>query len=348
MNASVRPDPPPAPVVVVRDRSRVVDVEARRAHGRDHWVDGTFGRFQQGRRSVVLSPNGPTVFRQERRRRRGGVVDLDAGPGTEVSISGLPPLVDYASGGPVFHDARRNVTLLFYHGEVHHLGDATRFWSFIGLAASRDGGERFSDVGPVVEPHESLGHWLDHSDRSVEIGPGGFVAVDGEFDLFFTDASAPMPVNLGAVHASIDDVVDAAVRSEGVVWRRRRSHTNPFETSDLFPRRWGFHFIRWFDVAVDRASSRRVMIYSCESFGRWNLFATWSLDGTVWSAPAPLLERPSSIERLYVTIDSGRDAPPRYIDARDLTVYVVASRVGGFDRWEDAVVERWDLSISES
>ena len=297
---------------------------------------------------MVLSPNGPNVLRQERRGpRRGGAVEFDDGPGTEVAISGLPPLVDYASGGPVFHDDRRGVTLLFYHGEVHHLGDATRFWSFIGVAASRDGGERFADLGPVVEPHQSLGHWLDHGDRSVEIGSGGFVVVDGEFDLYFTDASAPMPVNLGAVHAPVDEVVDAAVRGEGVEWRRRRSRTNPFDTSDLFPRRWGFHFVRWFDVAVDRETGRRLMIYSCESFGRWNLFVTWSDDGTIWSAPTPLLERPSSVERLYVTIDSGADGVPRHVRASDVEVYVVASAVGGFDRWDDATIERWSLSITE-
>lgn len=348
MSAHDRHDPPSAPVVVVRDRARVVDAEERRSHGRDHWVDGTFGRFEQGRRSVVLSPNGPNVLRQERRRpRRRGVIDLDAGPGTDVAISGLPPLVDYASGGPVFHDDRRGVTLLFYHGEVHHLGDATRFWSFIGVAVSRDAGEHFRDLGPVVEPHESLVHWLDHGDRCVEIGSGGFVVADGEFDLYFTDASAPMPVNLGAVHAPVDEVVDAAVRGEGVAWRRRRSRTNPFDTSDLFPRRWGFHFVRWFDVAVDRETGRRLMIYSCESFGRWNLFVTWSDDGTIWSAPTPLLERPSAVERLYVTIDSGVDGEPRRVVASELSLYVVASAVGGFDRWDDATIERWNLSITE-
>lgn len=348
MSVTRRLAPPPAPVVVVRDRSRAIEAEERRAAGRDHWVDGTFGRFRRGRRTVVLSPNGRTVLRQERRRPRGrDAVELDAGPGTAVVISGLPPLVDYASGGPVFHDERRDVTLLAYHGEVHHLGDATRFWSFIGLAVSRDAGVHFDDLGPVVEPHETLGHWLDHGDRSVEIGSGGFVVADGEIDLFFTDASAPMPVNLGAVHASVDDVVEAAVRGEGVSWQRRRSDTNPFATSDLFPRRWGFHFVRWFDVAVDRDSGRRLLIYSCESFGRWNLFVTWSDDGTVWSAPTPLLERPSSVERLYVTIDSGVDGRPRQVCAAEFTIHVVASSVGGFDRWTDAVIERWILSVTE-
>lgn len=322
------------PLLEVVDRSTVATPQDRRASGLGGWPDGTFGHVRTPEGTVVLAPDGPRTVRHVLPR---GILER-ALPGEPVVIDGLPPLVDHASGGPCLRDPSSGGLVLLYHGEVHRHGEPTEFWSYVGVAASDDGGRSFRHVGVAVEPSVGLGRWLDGGLPSLDVGGGAFVDHDGEVRLFHMDRSARPGLNLGAVRASRAEVLGVASGGPAPRWERLRGADG--SPLDLLPPSAWEHGIWWFDVVRHAPSGGLLLVYSNLAHGRWSVRAAWAPDGRVFAEPVEVLAPGDGIELLYVTLSSGDPSCQRELAGGRVELYTVTSATGGFGRWADAVLER--------
>lgn len=289
---------------------------------------------------MVIAPNGPRLSRHDLSSGGflGGLVTA------EQVIEGLPPVVAHASGGPLYHDPRSGMLVLVYHGETFHEGDPRDFYSFIGMAASDDGGATFRDLGRVIT--SDLGEHDPGRPRPVELGSGGFVIRDGWFHLYFQDRNADsVRRDLAVARARVDEVVDAARLGRAPQFSKywEGSFSEPGlggRSTELLP---GLRFrVCWFDVALLASQGLTLLVHSTVQSVRdgvvmWNLATATSRDGLHWSEPELLFDDPVAAETLYVTIDSGGPSQRTIISDR-FDVYRVRSSAQF--RWDDAVLER--------
>lgn len=334
----------------VVEQRQLASADERRAEGLEHWIDGSFGMFRRRGRTVVLSPNGRRIARHgsfsPTGRRSGGPLGrlIDA----QVEISPLSRPTDHASGGPLFDDRRRRQILVVYHGELHRDGDPTSYYSFLGLAVSKDDGATIADLGWIVSPDVDPDTWLAGDAPSVEVGPGGFVEHDGRFHVYFQDSSAPGRINLGVATADVEHVCAAAALGSGVEWVKERmpdSGAGPGAVRELFPLDAAFRSIEWFDVAYHEDLQRFVLVYSSAYLGRWNHFLAISPDGRGWGPAVPIHARSSAAELLYVTLSSGDAAEQRRLRGTEFHLYFMRSTTGGFDRWKDATLQLATVAV---
>ena len=198
----------------ITDRRTIATPQSRAQLGLDHWPDGTIGFTRHRRRTLAFAPNGPvTAVHSSRSAKLPGRIT-----NRRLSIDGLAADVDHASGGPVYRDDSGGL-LLFYHGERHADGDAERYDSFIGLAASADGGNSFADLGPIVSPEVRLVNGTPVS--GAEIGPGPFLIAGDHLLVYGCDTRAEQHFqNLWVARCPLDEVVESSRRGSPGTWTK--------------------------------------------------------------------------------------------------------------------------------
>lgn len=340
----------------------------RFAVGLDHWPDGSIGVVRRRGRNLAFASNGGRVVRHTLGSRR-RLVDPASVEGrrrlltpTRVGMMVEDQRVrsDYAAGGPAFYDRSTDQLLVWYHGETHTDGDPERFYSFIGMAASGDGGRSFRDLGRIVRPRRDE-HSLDPGHDGVELGPGAFVIVDGWCLVFFSDhTDEGKAVHLGVARCRWVDVLGAAASGVAPVFRKwfEGAFTEPAlggRASEVLPPR--VFPVHWLDVLYSEALSRLVLVYSAQwcrdpsdkagadAPSRWMHFVATSADGIDWSRPEPLYEDWDDEELLFVSLLGDDPAAPRSVRGDRFDLIRTASPTGGHDRWASARVEAVTVRI---
>jgi hypothetical protein len=337
------------PVVRFRAREPVVEVshDSRVAAGLEHWVDGTFGIVRTNGSAIAMAPNGPVMSRHD--LSAGGF--LDGLVATHQPIDGLPPDIDHASGGPLFRDPGSGRLLVVYHGETFADGDPMKYRSFLGLAASDDEGDTFTDLGPIVTPGRGEEH---PRGRPLDVGSGAAVVRDGHLWVYFIERGPREQwLKLGVARAPVDDVFGAASRGEAA--RFMKYHGSTFgepglggSASELMhhEEQW----VLWCDAATLVTEGLTLLVFStftgqtADGIPIHGLRGMCSRDGVRFSQPQPIGVSAPGIERFYVTIDSG-GPDQRAIHDGAFDVYRVAARARY--RWDDAWLERirveWEI-----
>lgn len=327
----------------------VPSTSQRRARQLDYWVDGTFGVHRDAARTLVIAPNGPRYARHE----LGPEGDIGRGliagvRGATETIQGLPDAVAHASGGPLFHDPITGLLVVVYHGETFRNGDSSDYYSFLGMAASHDGGSTFRDLGRIItselEEHDAA------RPRPVDVGSGAFVVVDDWFLVYFQDRGIiDMRRNLAVARASVAEVFDAATAGRAPEFRKR------FEGEFTEPGLGGRSDelispancrIAWFDSiyleqlgCVGLVASRFVGVAPTDLCWTQQLFV--SGDGIDWRGPFDV-GSPQPAEMLYVSLDSGGPDPRR---SEDGTFDLYRTRSTTSFRWDDAQLERLRVRV---
>jgi len=233
-----------------------------------------------------------------------GTLDNPLGSGhpQDVSISANPdPSVNpnyssytYMGGGPLYR-VPEGMTgagnfLLVYHAEI--LTDA--LYAVLGLAASSDQGEHWTDLGEIIRLNQAFAPGLD----GFEIGDGRLVLSPDQkyFFLYFPDwiangtVHATTTTNVSVARALAASVVEAAFGSQ-------RQHTVSFQK--FYESRWDLQpgiggastdlnpqsaIQGYIDVHYNEALQRYVMILSNDTtFG----YAE-SVDALHWTVPIAL------------------------------------------------------------
>lgn len=364
----------------VVSRTTLVDAEGRRRLGLDHWPDGTVGRFLRDGRIVTVGPNGDGLARTElvlprwsdrarklladrrlsvRARPHGAAPVAAAGRPAGPEVPGLGNLTsahgrvgsmqepaDYVAGGPVLFDAARDLALLVYHAEEHLEGEPRHFYSSLGLAASRDGGVSWADLGRVVRA-ELPSARAARSWGPVEMGPGTLVDAGEQLVLLFGDFRADgQRVNLAAAAAPRHTVLDAAARGERVGWHKwdGTSFAEPGlggRAAELMGPATTFGQVKWTDAVQLQRRSRWALVATTNFMGAWTLVTSTSTDGVSWTPPTVVEGSRSSAEALYVSAHGPLTrAESNELGPDGFAVLRVVSRLGAYGRWEDAEVER--------
>lgn len=349
---------PPAPQVKLVGERTVMDSEVRTRSGLRHWIDGTFGVVGRHGGAVSISPNGPRLAvhvsgRSTRRfeDRHDGSTSLpfDRLMATQAKIRGLPRSVSHASGGPALYDHVSDRISFVYHAEEHLAGDHRSYMSSLGLATSSDGGQSFDDNGTILTSWLPEQLWRANGGY-VELGPGSFVVQGDRLLLFFQDKSPWRRVNLSMATTSATDAM-AAIRT-GTPWRlQKHGGIRPDgpgiggESIELLPVDAAERSIEWFDIGTVDVDGPLLLVYSSVVRGWWALHAATSWDGLTWSAPSPVLDSWRREELLYVTIWSGNPTAQRTVVDGMFDIVCVRSNIGGFDRWREADIVSFTVSI---
>jgi hypothetical protein len=256
-------------------------------HARQLWRGEWVGNNKYG--SVVT-----TLGTLENPLGTGSPQDVSISPNPDSSVNPNYSSYTYMGGGPVYR-VPEGMTgagnyLLVYHAEI--LTDA--LYAVLGLAASSDNGEHWTDLGEIIRLNQAFAPGLD----GYEIGDGPLVLSPDHkyFYLYFPDwmangtLHATTTTNVSVARALAASVVEAAFGSE-------RQHTVSFQkfydnrwdlqpgiggaSTDLSPQSSVHGYI---DVHFNEALQRYVMILSDDTtFG----YAE-SVDALHWTVPIAL------------------------------------------------------------
>jgi len=357
----------------------VVDDPAS-AHGLSMWVDGTIGFASLESGVRAFGANGPSVASWEVGEDR-FVSKLNH---PALRITGQDDL--YAAGGPVHvHRGDPDVPsddrlIMIYHGEDHRqaLDDGSRWWGYLGMAVSDDGGETFVDAGKIVAPEVPV---TDELRWAVEVGGGAFAIVEdgGEsyFYVYFRDTSAGwLNRRMSVARATVDSVVSAAqacrpadpatcvaprfAKYDGSGWSSAgvgADGTSGGIGADLFGSSPYAPTPIWFDVVEIEPRGLYVMLFSWvvpddvpAGTGRrgWSYAVSVSTDGLDWSRPVRVAGTDLTHELVYVTLASADLTSARRSPGDELVVFRTRTEFGEPGppgRWAgDVTLDRLTLS----
>lgn len=316
----------------------------RKSLGLNYWIDGNIGIFKRNNEILTFSPNGPVVARTI--KGSGGQL-LGTLTDNNISIQNQTLASDYAAGGPVYYDEANDRLLLFYHGELHDPIEVNKFYGYIGMAVSYDGGETFDDLGEIIRPNIVIGD----PDRTAptEVGGAPYIIKDGYFYVYFKDMlDDGSVVNLAVARASVADVLSAAALGTTAAWQKYAGGS--FNTpglggapDNLIP---GQPTAVWFDTAFIQSLNKYVMVYSNGYSAPSMHLITTSTDGIHWEDPELLYENFSPNEMSFVSISSPDFANQRVITGDHFYLFrtVSATAYSGF-RWDDAWQETLTVSF---
>ncbi|MFM7068780.1 MAG: hypothetical protein ACKOYM_04890 [Actinomycetes bacterium] len=345
------PDVPPSAQFRVDHAEVVVTAAERQAKNLTHWPDGTIGSVRRKGQLISIGPNGSGLARSEQPvhrwwRRQRDQSAMGQITGTDGVVDALRSPADYVAGGPLHYEANADLLVLVYHAEEHPDGDPTRFYATLGLAASTDGGHRFTDLGRVVRP-ELPPEAAARASGPVEMGPGSLLVTAEQYIVLFHDfLPNGRRINLAAAAAPRDELIEAARRGESIEWKKYdgSSFTTPAwggRATELLPAVIGTDAVEWMDTVWLPDQQCWAMVASSSVFGAWTLTTAYSYDGVRWSQPRVVRGSRSLAEALYVSIDRSAllsRRTPR--SSSELAVFRVISPSGGYQRWDDAEVER--------
>jgi hypothetical protein len=320
----------------VSGRKVVMTPQQRRDRKIGAWPDGSLGVSSQFGVMTTFGARNNGVA-----RAMGSVADPWMGGRTAGISSGEK--VPYKGGGPIFADPDSGNTYLFYHAERHPTGDKTLFYSWIGLAlADSNDGRSFRDLGPILTPNVEM----EMMDRSVEVGAGSFAVLGPYLYLYFRDLLADgKAVQLSVARAKISEVAKAAARGEAAPWTKfyRGEFQEPGLGGRSSPLEEKNRMVRWCAVAQSHELGLLVMALAAPNGTGTGIFLSTSQDGIVWSDPVLISEE--SGECFYPSLFSR--GPVGWQFGRKLNLYYIQSHIGGFNRWDDAVLIWREIEFEE-
>jgi len=220
--------------------------------------------------------------------------DISVSPNPDPAVNPIYPSYGYMGGGPVYQVPEgmpgAGNLLATYHGELPN--DA--LYAALGLVASADNGQTWTDLGEIIRLNQSYAVGLD----GFEIGDGPLVlSPDGKyFYLYFPDwipngtLHITTTTNVSVARALASSVLEAAFGS-------KHPHTVPFEkfyegnwhlqpaisgaSTDLIPQS---AYSGYLDIHYNRALQRYVMIISNDTTFAY----AESIDALHWTAPVSL------------------------------------------------------------
>ena len=220
--------------------------------------------------------------------------DVSISPNPDPSVNPNYSSYTYMGGGPVYRvpDGMTGAgdLLLVYHAEI--LTDV--LYPVLGLAASRDHGLHWTDLGEIIRLNQAFAPGLD----GFEIGDGPLVLSPDHkyFYLYFPDWIAN-----GTPHTSVTTRVSVARALAGSVLEAAfgsdRQHVVAFEK--FYEQRWDLQpaiggastdlnpksaYQGYLDIHYSSALQRYVMIISNDTAFAY----AESIDGLKWTAPIPL------------------------------------------------------------
>lgn len=229
--------------------------------------------------------------------------DVSISPNPDPAVNPNYPNYQYMGGGPVYQvpagmTGAGNL-LVTYHAEL----PVDTLYAALGLAASLDNGQHWTDLGEIIRLNQAYAVGLD----GWEIGDGPLVLSPDRkyFYLYFPDWMAngtlhtsPTPAGVDTIthvsvaRALVSSVLDAAFGSE-------RPHTVPFEkfykgswvlqpgiggaSTDLMPNN-SPQERGYIDVHYNSALQRYSMIISNDT----TFYYAESVDALRWTVPMPL------------------------------------------------------------
>ncbi|HUS25376.1 MAG TPA: hypothetical protein VM369_10540, partial [Candidatus Binatia bacterium] len=231
--------------------------------------------------------------------------------------------------------------LLFYHAERWIAHDFKRFYASIGMALSTDEGHHWTDLGEIVSPAAPFGA----SAYGCQMQGGSVVVRDGFFRVYFSDCNPDgSEIFLAAARAPVADVVDAAThRATAVRWSKffGGTWTEPAlggRSTALEP---GNPRMDASAVSFNAFAGRYVAIVVAPGSNGLDLFLMDSPDGLAWSQRQPV---ESEVGEAFYPAIVGQDDDPQTPGQR-FWVYYTTSLLGGFDRWNDAVLARREIVL---
>jgi hypothetical protein len=304
-NNSIEPTPEPAAVPLIpqigsTDVELIYDQETRATlDGKDtfFWPDGNMGFIPLGGDQYrFLAANSVVAARTVGTfDDPGAVVEEDA-----LQIQGASSEFAYVAGGPLYRDPGSDLVLMFYHAERHLDGIGLLFHAAIGLAASHDQGQTFTNLGIILETNAEpdIG-----APCCADVGGATFAVKDGQFYLYFRDRlTGNEDVQLALATAPVDEVVNAALNGETSEWLKYDDGDyTPALGGRSSPLEVGNPPTSWFSVSHNQLLDRYIMAIAHHPAGApSNLYLTTSEDGINWSPRVSLWE--TEDELTYPTI----------------------------------------------
>lgn len=301
-------------------------------HG--HWV----GNNKYG--SVVT-----TVGSLNNPLGRGDPRDVSISPNPDPGVNPNYSSYGYMGGGPVYQVPSGMIgagnLLVTYHAELPD----DPLYAALGLAASTDNGQHWTDLGEIIRLNQAYELGLD----LWEIGDGPLVlSPDGKyFYLYFPDwmangtVHATTTTNVSVARAPVASVLDAAFGSG-------RPHTVAFEkfykgswhlqpgiggaSTDLSPTS---AFRGYLDIHYNSVLQRYVLIISDDT----QFAYAESVDGLTWTVPT-LLGTFGPIAAYPTAVGLGEDP---HVLGRDFYVYFTYLPTDGTG-WTNGALRRLTLS----
>ena len=320
--------------MTIGSRVDVLTASERVAKGLNYWPDGTMGVTRSGSEYTFFAANSGSIAKTT------GTAD---NPAVSVSIASMQiqnpkHAYNYAAGGPVYRDATTGNLFMFYHAEIWD-SNAVNFWSLLAMAKSVDGGNTWTDLGEIITPNSFFG------EGNHEITGGTFTIAGEYLYVYFRDRFHDgTEINLAVARARISDVLAAGASNDVTAWNKyfNGAWTEPGMGGVSSALESGNPGTNYMSVSYNAYSGKYVLVMVDPTSGNWNLSIIESLNGLTWSS------------RVIIETESGESYAPSIIgfgeEPRDsgqqFDVYYTYSLVGGFNRWNDAVLARRALTLN--
>jgi hypothetical protein len=331
---AVRTGRPTRPVVTACDQQVVIDSQTRAAAGLATWPDGTLGVVDEGDNYAFVGSGAD----QGVATTVGTLSDPIKSAVDVTRISGLHLPFNYAAGGPVLDDPADNSWLVFYHAERWPEGDATRYYSSIGLAISTDRGRSWRDLGEIIRPHVP---YAEVASQPVEVGAGPYIEVGGYVYVYFRDEIGPRQTSqLSVARAPVAAVLASSRAGRTIAWHDYYdgSWEQPALGGLASPLEPDNPQTRWFDVLFDPRLGRYVLAAATNDGIGVNLYAAFSTDGIHWSGRQRLTD--DHAENLYPTLVWAQ--PSGHASDYQMYLYYTVAPLDG-PRWPTAVLDRMTI-----
>jgi hypothetical protein len=305
------------------------------------WPDGNLGFIPLGDQYRFFAANGSLTARTV-----GNLEDPAARVETNAqSIVRVSSEFSYAAGGPVYQDPDSGLLLMFYHAERHFGGSGFPFHSAIGLAASRDQGSTFNNLGIILETNATP----DVTARCcADMGGATFAVKDGWFYLYFRDRLADAgltDIHLAVATAPVDEVIAAALAGRTSEWlKHSAAGLEPSLGGRSSPLEIGNPQTNWFSVSYNTAINAFLMAVAqnggTTSDPSW-IYLIASEDGIVWSPRTQVWF--CDCELAYPTLIDPGGSPLQTDD--HFYIYFV-STTPGRQRWAESSLERLNVTLT--
>lgn len=306
------------------------------------WPDGKMGIIKSGSSyNFFAAADGYP-------KRTIGTLDSPQAQGvTDLKIEHLKSSYPYAAGGAIYEDPLTGTLLMIYHAERWIAPDSyLPFYSELGMAQSMDGGNIWTDLGPIITPHAPFtSEYFQLRRQTFDVGGGGYLIIGEYFYVYFNDLLEDgknyTVLNFAVARARVSDVVDAAInRGKAAVWTKYfdGTWTEPGiggRSTSLAP---GNHDVLWGDVSYNSYLNKYISIAAGAPWPATDLYWAESEDGLHWTNYCRIVSDP--MHKYYVTV-VGLGDNPRETGGK-FYIYYIRSRLyaQGGNRNEDAVLAR--------
>ena len=313
------------------------------------WPDGNMGIIKSGSSYKFFGAADGYP------KRTIGTLDNPQAQGvTDLKISHMKNSYPYAAGGAIYTDTSSGTLLMIYHAERWIDPSAwLPFYSELGLACSMDGGDTWTDLGPIITPHVPFSSEYFQLRRSTfDVGGGGYLIIGDHFYIYFNDlrqdAENYTTLNLAVARARVSDVVDAAVnRGRAALWTKyfEGAWSEPGIGGRSTPLAPGNQEVHWGDVSYNSYLNKYISIAAGAPWPATDLYWTESEDGLHWTNYCPIVS--DSAHKYYVTV-VGLGNNPRETGEKFYIYYIRSLLFAqGDNRNKDAVLVRRSISLAD-